>query len=784
MSELDPRVAELIAAVDASPADEESWDELEDLAAKTQRPDEVGAAYRKVLKAGLPAGLVERVGQRALGFHEEWFGEASPHLVEVLERILSLDPSLPWALQRITVVLTVKEGWGELLAHFDRAIVAAGDDTFRKTSLLEEAAQLAKDFAGQPARAVGYLSQLLDLRPNDAQLFTSLERLLDREGKHAELVALWRRKLDDEAGAADVRARIADTYLDKLADPAAALIEASTLAEAGDPRALALTERVLVHPGASLDVRREARAALEQAYEKAGRGAEVERVLGLALAHETREGAIDLHRTLADRIAARGDAATAFSHVARLLLLDPGDTVATDRLAELASASGDHVAHAQALEASAEAASGSRRVALLLDAADVRASAGDAAGAEAIYRRVLGMNEGGQSVRLAVARKLSALLDRPDRREDRLAALEAQSAIERDPSEKRRVLGLTAQLATELQAYDRALGAWAERLAGDAADVDAIDARIAIFRATERWSDLVEALRARLANTTSPAVRRALLLDVAQVLDAQVGDAPAAIEAYTAAAGELGEEPGIVDALSRLYGASGRGDELALLLDRASRNDAARAVDVLVRLADAKRANGGAAADAARELLRALRLDPGNAPARAGLTSLVEDPTMRGLAAEGLADAAMVTRDHAELLRLLPIRLAAAESTRVKVKLLREAAELQERELGDASGAFESIAAALGHAPSEESLERELLRLGAATSRQAEAGFALSRAASAVEEPGRSAELFRTASRVRADAGELAGALGDAMAALRLVPRDRETALSALSLSA
>lgn len=783
MSELDPRVAELIAAVESTPSDEESWDELEDLAAKLQRPDEIGAAYRKVLAPGLAPELVERVGQRALGFHEEWFGEASPHLVDVLERILKLDAGLSWALQRITVVLTVKEGWTDLLAHFDRAIEAAGDDTFRRTSLLEEAAQLAKDFAGQPGRAVGYLSQLLDLRPNDAQLFTSLERLLERENKHAELVALWRRKLEDETGAADVRARIADTYLDKLADPAAALAEAQILAEAGDARASAITEKVLVHPSASLEVRREALAALKEAYERAGRGADVERVLALALDRETREGAIDLHRELAERMAARGDAAGAFAHVARLLLLDPGDSVATDRLGELAQSSGDHAAHAQALEAAAEGAAGSRRVTLLLDAADVRASSGDAAGGEAAYRRVLAMSEAGQSVRLEVARKLSALLDRPERRGDRLAALEAQAAIERDPSERRRVLGLVAQLATELAVYDRALGAWAERLAADATDVDALDARIAIFRQTQRWDELVDALQARLACTTSPAVRRGLLLDVAEVLEQQIGDRDEAIAAYRAAATELGEEPGIVDALSRLYAAAGKGDDLEALLARASQNDAGRAVDMLVRLADAKRANGGAAADAARELLRALRLDPANAPARAGLTALLEDASMRGLAAEGLADAAMVTRDHAELLRLLPVRLAAAESTRVKVKLLREAAELQEKELSDTTGAFDSIASALALAPSEESLERELLRLAAATSRAGEAGVGLSGAAAAVEEPGRSAELFRTASRVRAEAGDVAGALSDAMAAVRLVPRDRETVLSAISLA-
>lgn len=779
MSELDPRVAELIAAVEAAPADEESWNQLEDLAAELQRPEEVGAAYRGALVPGLAAELVERVGQRALGFHEEWFGEASPLLVDVLERILALDPALPWALQRITVLLTVKEAWTELLAHFDRAIAAAGDDTYRRTGLLEEAAQLAKDFAGQPARAVGYLTQLLDLRPSDGQLFSSLERLLEREGRHAELVALWRRKVDDVG----VRARIAETYLDKLADPAAALGEARPLVELGEPRAALITERVLAHPVASLEVRREALAVLQDVYGAAGRTEDVERVLALAIERESREGAIGLHRELAERMAARGNVAGAFAHVARLLVLDPGDSAAADRLAELARGSGAHAAHAEALEAASEGAAGSRRVALLLEAADVRASAGDARGGEAAYRRVLGMGEAGQSVRLEVARKLSALLDRPERREDRLAALEAQASIERDPSEQRRVLSLVAQLATELGAYDRALGAWAERLASDASDVDALDARIAIFRQLERWEELVEALRARLSRTASAAVRRGLLLDVAERIERGIGDVGAAIEAYVAAADELGEEPGVVDALSRLYTAAGQGAALEALLDRASRREAGRAVETLVRLADAKRTNGGSAREAARELLRALRLDPSNLPARAGLTALLEDEAMRGLVAEGLADAALVTRDHAALLQLLPARLASAESARARIKLLREAAELHETELSNPSGAFDAIAEALAQAPAEESLERELLRLGDATARAAEAGVALSRAAAAVEEPGRSAELFRTASRVRAGAGDLAGALADARAAVRLVPRDRDTVLSMIDLA-
>ena len=417
MSDQDPRVLELIAKLEASPADESAWDSLEDLAAQLQRPDEVAAAYRRALAPGLSPALIERVGQRALGFHEEWFGDSSPLLVEVFERLLALDPTLAWALSRLTVLFTMQERWTELLAYFDTAIAASSSDAYRKTALLEEAAQLAKDFANQPVRAIGYLHQLLALRPNDAQLFTSLERLLEREGRHADLIALWHRRVEGAEGDKH-RIRIAETYLDKLSDPASALVEARALEGHNPAAALILLERVHAHAAGSVDVRREARAHLRGAYEEARQGADVERVLEAGLLYETRDGAIGLHRELAERIAARGDAAAAFAHQAALLALDPSDLAAAERLAEFAHASGDSVAHAHALASAADSATASRRVALLVESADVLASAGDAAEAEAAYRRVLAQPDAAQSIRLDLARKLSALLEGAGRPQD------------------------------------------------------------------------------------------------------------------------------------------------------------------------------------------------------------------------------------------------------------------------------------------------------------------------------------------------------------------------------
>ena len=92
MSELDPRLKSALAAVEASPDDLGLWDDLEEIAAKLQKPDEVGQLYRDTLARPLSQAQVTAIGPRASGFHEEWFGEDSPHLADVLTRVLTLDP--------------------------------------------------------------------------------------------------------------------------------------------------------------------------------------------------------------------------------------------------------------------------------------------------------------------------------------------------------------------------------------------------------------------------------------------------------------------------------------------------------------------------------------------------------------------------------------------------------------------------------------------------------------------------------------------------------------------
>ncbi|MDQ3037297.1 MAG: hypothetical protein M3Y87_33190, partial [Myxococcota bacterium] len=365
--EMDPRLVEALGAAEASPDDDARWDELEELADTLQRPDEVGALYRDVLARAHAPELAERLARRAVGFHDEWFGDESPHLVDVLTRVLAVDPGADWALQRATVVLTVRERWNDLLGLYDRSLAAATEQ-WRRTSLLEEAAQLAKDFAGQPDRAIDYQKQLLLLRPDDAQLAASLERLLERQGRWPELIDVWRKRIaDGDADASTLVERIASSYLDHLDDPASALVEARALLEEerSVAHAITLLERILALPSASSDaaltaaltaVRRGALALLRERYEAESRGTDVERILAVALEFGSRDETIAIHRELGERTAARGDEAASIGHWASLLLLDPTADDAEQRLRQLAASTGAHDRHADALVAAADAA--------------------------------------------------------------------------------------------------------------------------------------------------------------------------------------------------------------------------------------------------------------------------------------------------------------------------------------------------------------------------------------------------------------------------------------------
>lgn len=786
-AEAEEQFAGALAAAEASPEDEGQWDLLEELAGELQRPDEVGALYRKVLAGDLGGALAASIGQRAAQFHEEWFSEDSPQLAEVLTRVLELDPTAEWALQRVTVVMTVGERWTELLSLYDRALSATSDKA-RREQLLDEAASLAKDFAGAPDRAIDYLSQLLALRPSDAQLVSSLERLLERQGRWEELIALWRTRLEGLSArdALAIRERIAACYLDDLTDAGACLAEVRALLDDGADAApnLALLERIVALEAAGAEVRRGALDILRERYEAEGRGADVIRVVGVALGFAGGDERIARHRELGARLAASGDAAGAITHWAEVLRLDPGAEDAQEQLAHVAGEAGAQERYAAALVAAADAAAaGPRQYALLVEAGDVRGSTlGDREGAIELYQRVLSADARSQT-KLTVARRVEKLLDQAERHGDRLSVLEGLAQLEADPVERRRVLGQCARLAEKLGDADRALGFWGQRLEADPSDLEALDAMIELTERDARWDLHVDALRRRVAADVPPVQRRLDLARIAGTQAEQLAQIDGAIETWQQISAQFGEDHETVDALFTLLARGGRYEEMYEVLGRATVRDAARAAEVLARVGDVCREHLGRPDEAAKAYHRAVTMVPDLERALEGLKALRAIPEARASAVRGLAKAYELTDDWRATLDLLESRLELAWNDAERVELLREAAVLHETRGESPAAAFDATRRALRHAPASPELEAELLRLAEITGAWADATASIAEAAEALTATrrDRAAELRRREAALSEERlGDPSGALDAWLAALALTPHDVPTASEAI----
>ena len=350
----DQALAAALAAARSEPSKHEHWDLAEQLGEAHQQVDEVAAAYRDALAHKLPADVIDELGRRAADFHETWLGDDNSSLTDVLLRVLAAQPKAEWAFAKLTSVYTLRERWSELLDLYDRTLAAPVDEP-RRLQLLEEAADIARDFASQADRAVGYMHQLLTLRPGDERLEASLERLLERQERWRDLVALWKRRLQLQGPAANpgLQARIAEASLDRLHDPAAALAEARALlqAEADDRGAVALLERLLVLEGADPSVRAGALDLLRSTYEHAHRSEDVIRVLEVALPMSDPATAIDLHREIAERLVTIDRPVPAMQHHVALLALAPDSLADQRRLRHLAETTGDAAVHVQGLRA-------------------------------------------------------------------------------------------------------------------------------------------------------------------------------------------------------------------------------------------------------------------------------------------------------------------------------------------------------------------------------------------------------------------------------------------------
>ncbi len=773
------------------PAELSVWDDLEALAAETQKPDDVAAAYRKALVPGLSPDLVGVLGQRALHFLEEWYAGETAVIVEFLDSILKLDAGADWALERLTILRSVNQQWDELLSSYDSVLDGLADGP-RRRRLLQDAASVARD-SGNTARAASYLRALLEAAPGTIEVSSELEHLLEKLGDFATLASVLGLRLAVMSGndAIDVRARLAGLYFDHLGQPEKALDEVEKILSqpslADDRVPCALADRILNDGKLPPAVRRRALDILRARHAQLGRLDGVVAALRVALTFATPEETRALVNESADMLERKGDLAAAREQLVELVAFQPDEASTRARLKFLAEATATPAAYVRGLLVAAEATKNAKlQVGLWLEAAQIEETRENGAGADQaieLYRKILASSAAQTEQILLALRKLTALL--APEADERLDILERQAKLEPSPGVRRGILGEAADLARARGQLDRALGLWQERLAADANDRKALARTIEILEGGERWQDLVLAL-ARRASADVPWIqRRADLMRVAELERDQLKNPVGAIAALSQILETAASDAGAVAAILDLFAVAGRWQELLNLGARVGQGTQGELVTLFVRLGDACRSQLSDPQGAATWYARALAVDPRTQGLRDALLALADNEVARVSAVDGVVRCCTATDDWQGLLAVLPHRLALAQSDGERVRIHREAAEIEEKRAQRAGDALGHHIEILKLRPDDTQAEAEILRLAAATGEYARAAKSIEQASAALPPAApRLTQLLLIASRLfEENEGDRPAALACAEKAAKAAPADRAVRLVVVRLA-
>ncbi len=565
-----------LRGAEAAPGESQLWAFAEQMARRLDQPALVAEAYARAIDRTLPADVADSLGRNMVEFHEEWFDEPE-RVVRLLERVLTLCPAATWAFDRLKLSFSAAGRWPDLFALYDRRLAESVSDAER-SEILGEAAMAARDFAGEPERAISYFVRLGALSPGDARVESSLERLYERQGHRRPLIELLSARLSRKraADAGDLLGRISALWLD-LCEPLPALALAETMLESGAAEAVSLLERIVSLPASAEaeasgteTIRERAARTLETEYRAHESTVDVVRMLEVRAESAPLAARVALlEQVVTLRLAELGDLPGAFETLLVLARLEPGLEARRIRLAELAIRVGGQERRAETLVSVAEQENDPElRALLMVEAADAyRVELGDARRATDLYRHVLRLAPKAPKSALHAARELSDLLRDAEEGAELALVLELRAGLEPDVEQRRLVLGEAAELSLgALDDPNRAVRNFQASLALDAQDMTALDGVCRALERAERWDDLIPALGRRATHSANASAARADRVRIALLHEDVRGDRGQAIVAWRSVRSHHGSDLESFEALCSLLASESRFQELADLL--------------------------------------------------------------------------------------------------------------------------------------------------------------------------------------------------------------------------
>ncbi len=699
------------------PADDLTLEEMERLAkvagAEVRLAELLALQVKDVDDDDATARLCRRAGEifAASGRDEE--------ALALLERALKVEPDSQQLFDAIDALLKKKGSPEERVALYRNALSHRYDPA-EQQKLLMVIAEIEEAKLGNVDAAIDAHRQAVEADETNEASLDALTRLYTQTENYTDLAELYLRRAESVGPAAGAKYRIAlvDLYVRKLGQHEPALDQ--------------LEEIVRDQPDFGPAIER--LEAMRQSEDLRGRVVEILRPIYQAqddwrhlinlnedrflLAEDPMEQVAILRET-AEYWETRGDAPTR----ARVVLteayrLQPEDEEVRSDLERLTAVLEDYgplgSLYAEVLDAHPEMMGRREVVARLAELYDTKLD--DPRGALIRYQELSAMDPSDEMPLDAVL-GLSLLLGDWRARE---SALQAKAETAYDDALRSEILSRLGELrhltlgdeTGAIEAYERAFEA-------NERDPDVTDRLIALYEGKDEPARLVDLYLARVeGGEAHDDLQFALLSKAARLLENSLSDAHRAIECLNQA---LAARPGdalTITELNRLYRQEELWSELLdnLRLEAGTADHAEQRLKVrheIARILSEKLESFEEALEAYGVVLDE---KPDDEAALDAVFALVErEPHLVRGATDILVPALRQTQLKPRLVKALALRLTDEQDAHQRVETLRTMAKVQEEDLGDQKGAFESFLKAIAEAPEATDIYEELARLAELT---------------------------------------------------------------------
>ena len=674
---------------------------------------------------------------------------------KAFERFLSafeLAPGDEQCIEDVERVAGTTGSWDSLIASYGKTIGRADEDADRDLGIALRL-RLGRVLVDEVKRVDDALAQFRAVYDTDSEngaAISALERLYRDTGRFTELLEIYKRKLElaqDTEETKNIRYAIAQLYVNEIKEPASAITTYNEVLQDDPADAPALE---------ALDTLYREGEQWESYVDVLRRRIELN--LGDAVT-------VDLKYRLGSTLEKLGDAHGALENYREILVLDPsndGARIALEKLLENE-------------ELRAEAAG------ILQEIYETR---GDW---EKLIQslEILAAAEADVGTRVNLLRKVARTA--AEHLTDLARAFEAQSRALKDDPSNGETRGELEQLAAQAGSWDKLFAVFSEiagglsderlareywmRLAGiseklgkiedaangykrvleiDPADGEALAAMDALYRRTERWQDLIEVFRRRIALAPEFTDREALFAQMAEVYEEKLALPGDAIAAYQEVLREDPTSHVALAALDGLFSRQSMWEDLADNLEQQLRyaTEDEHQIRLMLRLAALRESKMNLLETAIEGYRQVLEREPSNEEALGALERLGKLPEHEVAIAEILEPLYRASGDYMKLIGVHEVQVRRSDDVSRKVELLHQIATLYEDAGGDLNSAFDTFARALGHDPALDTTQQGLDRLARATGRFPDLARVLEELAAQQQEPELSSQLFTMSARV------------------------------------